>query len=130
MRKLTQEEIEEINKSVPYGQGIFTEPLGCDGIKELVIYMNWESSGLKGGSCWGDKPHRYTNETPNFDALDMALSKINPAITYLQYKGIDKKIRSTEKESWGYYGNYDNIGIKYIKLNDLYKLFGILDDDF
>jgi len=43
-------------------------------------------------------------------------------ITYLQFKIIEKSIKSTTKTNYEYYGNYDDYGIEYIKLSDLIDL--------
>ncbi len=127
---LTEKQINKINKKSPYEygeneQGIFTEPYGIpDTIKEPVVYMRWSSGGVSGGSCWdSSNPQRYTNDnSPEFKALDLTLEIIDPNITYLTYKKIEKLICSSEETDWEYYGNCTDYEIKYIILSRLIKL--------
>lgn len=122
--ELTEEQINKINNESVYDQGIYVEPYGCDGIKELVIYMRWSEGGAQGGSCWNDdEPEEYDGEGKTaFKALDMALEILLPGLTYLQYKKVEDSLISTTKHEWEYYGNYNDYGIEYIKLNDLIVL--------
>jgi len=118
----TEDEIREINNSVPYEQGIFKEPYGIDTrIKEPVVYMRWESGGMI--SCWGSEPYSKTTEgEPNFDVLDVILKKVAPQISYLQYKGVEKLIRESDYTDYHYYGNYDEYSVKFIVLSELEEL--------
>jgi len=123
--KLTEEQIDKINSECTISdQGVFIEPYGCDGIKELVIYMRWSEGGAQGGNCWNDdEPEEYDGEgKPKFKVLDMVLEILTPGMTYLQYKAVEELLISTTKHEWEYYGNYDNYGIEYIKLKDLIDL--------
>ena len=122
--KLTNEQINKINNKCPSDQGVFNEPYGCDGIKELIVYMRWSEGGSSGGNCWNDdESEEYDGEDkPKFKALDMVLEILKPEITYLQFKKIEESLESTTKHEWEYYGNYDDYGIEYIKLKDLIEI--------
>ena len=122
--KLTEEQINKINNKCPSNQGIFIEPYGCDGIKELVVYMRWSAGGAQGGNCWNDDEAEdfYGEDRPKFKVLDMTLEILAPNITYLQYIKIEESSISTRKSDIEYYGNYEDFEIEYIKLNDLIKL--------
>jgi len=126
--KLTQENIEEINKKCPYDQGIFTQPTGIStDIKTPVIYMRWESEG-KPGSCWDDEDtvnEIYYNDKPKFEALDLALAVIKPDISHLQYKKVENLIKESSETDCGYYGDYSEYTHNYIILDELYDLLGI-----
>ena len=124
--ELTQSQIEAINKECPYGQGIFREPFGIpNNIKELVIYTKWESGG-RGGSCWDDEHtvnEHYNKSRPNdaFKVLDLTLKALKPEITFLQFREIEALIDSNTKTDYGYYGDYTEDTIEWIKLSDLYE---------
>lgn len=125
--ELTKEQIESINNECPYNQGIFKEPFGIpDFIKELVIYTRWTSGG-KPGSCWDDENtvnESYSSSRPDdaFKVLDLTLKALKPDITFLQYREIERLIDSNEKTDYGYYGDYTEETIEWIKLSDLYKI--------
>lgn len=126
--RLTEEDIKEINNSVEddWNEGIFTEPSYIPvHIKEPVIYMRWDSEGWEGGDCWGNQPRYFQNEKPKFTVLDLALKKINPQISYLQYKEMDKLIHTNSESEHEYYGNSTEIKVEYIILSELYDFFGI-----
>lgn len=123
--ELTQEQIEAINKECPYGQGIFREPFGIpNNIKELVVYTKWTSGG-RGGSCWDDENtvnEHYDCDRPKdaFKVLDLTLKALKPDVTFLQFREIETLIDSNTKTDYGYYGDYTEDTIEWIKLSDLY----------
>lgn len=125
--QLTKEQIEEINKKCPYGQGIFREPFGIPNeIKELVIYTKWESGG-RPGSCWDDEDtvnEDYTYDRPSdgFKVLDLTLKVLKPEVTLLQFKEIQNLVHSNQTTEYGYYGDYTEDTIEWIVLSDLYKI--------
>lgn len=126
--ELTAEQIEKINKLAPMEwqtneQGIFTEPYGIPtSIKEPVVYMRWHTGGVSGGSCWdSSNPQHYTADggEPSFDVLDLVLAELVPSISYLQYKQIEKLVRSAYHTDHEYYGNSTDFEIKYVVLSEL-----------
>ena len=126
--ELTKEQIKRINEESPMEwqtneQGVFTEPNGIpNDIKELVIYMRWETGGVSGGSCWDySDPQPYETEggEPSFKVLDLVLKELSPNISYLNFKGIEKLINSSEDTDWEYYGNRTDFEVKYIVLSEL-----------
>ena len=125
--ELTQEQITEINKECPYGQGVFREPFGIPNhIKGLVIYTKWESGG-KPGSCWDDENtenEEYRNERPDdsFVVLDKVLKILKPNVSYLEFKEIERLKDSNYEMDYGYYGDYTEDAIEWIVLDDLIKL--------
>jgi hypothetical protein len=128
MSRLTEEDIREINNIDGWCQGIFKEPNWIPtSIKDYVVYQRYETGGMGGGSCWDDSdPSPYsTDERPNFDVLDAVLKKIAPDVSYLKYKEIEKRIVSKNETEYEYYGNSTDWEVKFIVLEDLYKLLGI-----
>lgn len=125
--ELTQSQIEAINKECPYGQGIFREPFGIpDYIKELVVYTKWTSGG-KNGSYLDDENtvnEHYNCNRPKyaFKVLDLTLKLLKPEVTFLQFREIETLIDSNIKTDYGYYGDYTEDTIEWIKLSDLYKV--------
>lgn len=125
--ELTQEQITEINKDCPYGQGVFREPFGIPtDIKGLVIYTKWESGG-RPGSCWDDENtvnEDYTCSAPNdsFIVLDKVLKILKPDVSYLEFKEIERLKESNVENDYGYYGDYTEDTIEWIVLEDLIKL--------
>ena len=55
MKRLTEEDIQKINKSLKlsWNQGIYKEPFGVEHIKEHVIYQRHETGGVFGGFLLG-----------------------------------------------------------------------------
>lgn len=94
-------------------------------VKGPLIYIEWITGGMSGGSCWGDEASPIETESePKFEALDKILTIVCPNISYLGYRKVESSLiqKGTSYES-GYYGNnreYDN---KYIILKDLYDFF-------
>ena len=125
--KLTQEQIEDINDECTYGQGIFMEPFGIpNSIKELVIYTKWNSGG-RGGSCFDDEDtvnEEYLLDRPDnaFEVLDLVLKALKTEITFSQLKEIESLFDSNTESDYGYYGDYTEDTIEWIKLSDLYKV--------
>ena len=120
--QLTNEQIIEINDKAPYDQGIFIEPYGCDGIKEHVVYMRWETGGISGGSCWESSnpmPYNSHKPKPRFVVLTQVIKVLKPDLTFIEYEEIKDMVVSTDKTDWGYYGNSTDYGIEYIKLKEL-----------
>ena len=128
MTHLTEEDIKLINGSGEFDswyQGIYKEANGVpNDMKDIAIYMRWNTGGVSGGSCWeSSDPQPYDGEDePDFKVLDMVLAKLAPSITYLHYKEVEKLIISTETSDYHYYGNYDEYEIKFLPLPVLYKL--------
>lgn len=122
--ELTKEQVEEINRECPYGQGVFREPFGIpNDIKGLVVYTKWESGG-RGGSCWDDEDtvnEEYTSDRPEdaFVVLDKVLKILKPDISYLDFKKIEALKNSNEETDYGYYGDYTEDTIEWIELEDL-----------
>ena len=132
--KLSKEMIEDINKKIrkecySQNQGLFKEPYGIpDSEKRLVVYMRYEAGGVSGGCCWDDSdPQPYTVLDPDnsFIALDVILKELKPDISYLDYKGVEKLIKSNEQTQWEYYGNSVDYVIKYIVFDELIKKLGL-----
>lgn len=135
MNRLTESQIEVINKLAPYdldghSEGIFKEPYGIPVIiKDYVIYCKYESGGYTGGSYHENSYARpYTADPPSnkMGIIDLVLKELMPNITYLQYKEIDKLIRETSDSETDYYGNSTDYVIEYIVLNDLYSYLDTL----
>jgi len=122
--ELTKEQVEEINKECPYGQGVFREPFGIpNDIKGLVVYTKWESGG-RGGSCWDDENtvnDEYSSDRPDdaFVVLDRVLKILKPDISYLDFKKIEALKNSNGETDYGCYGDYTEDTIEWIELEDL-----------
>ncbi|MFT5450549.1 MAG: hypothetical protein ACI9N9_000026 [Enterobacterales bacterium] len=124
---LTKEQVKEINKECPYGQGVFMEPFGIPNhIKELVVYTKWES-GSRGGSCWDDEDTvnedlEHDRPSDSFVVLDKVLKVLKPDISYLDFKMIEPLKHSNVDTNYGYYGDYSTDTIEWIVLSDLIEL--------
>lgn len=124
--ELTQEQIKEINSNCPHDQGIFKEGNGIPlHIKELCIYSRYNSGG-KPGSCFDDENtvnEEYSLDPPSdhFKVLDLVLAKLKPGITFLEHKMIMGLIDHNTDTEYGYYGDYDEYTVEFIKLSDLYE---------
>ncbi len=116
------DDVLEINKKCPDGQGIFFQPTMIPvNIKEHVIYRRFKTSAMEGGNCWGSVAEyvEYDEENEDWVALDLILEKIKPDISYLKYKKIQKLVH-TNKETWEeYYGNSTDWKVEYIILSEL-----------
>jgi len=129
MKRLTEEQIKEINKLAPNEwqtneQGIFTQPYGVPVlIKEPVIYCRYESGGVSGGSCWDESdPQPYERDAPKdkMRVLDLVLKEISPDISFLQFREIEKLVHTNSETEYEYYGNCTEFEIEYIVLSELY----------
>ena len=129
MKRLSEEQIKEINKLAPNEwqtneQGIFTQPFGIPvHIKEPVIYCRYESGGVSGGSCWdSSNPQSYTKDAPKdkMKVLDLVLKAVKPDITFLQFREIEKMVHTNSETEYEYYGNSTEFEIEYIVLSELY----------
>ena len=126
--ELTQQDIKEINQECPDDQGIFTEPYGIPvHIKEPAIYMRYETGGMSGGNCWGDKSSSYIiNKKPKFKVLNIVLKKLKPELTFLDFQEIEELIHTNEEHEYQYYGNSSDYKIEYIILSELISLLKTL----
>lgn len=131
MKKLTEEQIEKINGELAWKkQGI--SPSNNADIDEIayeldcvepLVFQKYNTGGATGGGYHENDYLRsyYNYDIPNFDALKMVLNILFP-------DGIEMEIINhliqTEHIAGGsdYYGNYDDYEIKYILLEDLYKI--------
>ena len=129
MKRLSEEQIKDINKLAPNEwqeneQGIFKQPYGIPvHVKEPVIYCRYETGGYSGGSCWDDSdPRPYSKDTPKdkMKVLDLVLKEIKPDITFLQFREIEKLIKTNSETEYEYYGNCTDFEIEYIILSELY----------
>lgn len=128
-RRLTPEDIAKINSECPDGQGVFFEaqsvPIKYKG--QYTIYSSWNSSGSRGGSCWGTESHWYQEERPHdtWKVLDLVLEVVSPGISHRDYKYILDLVDSDDYSDVYYYGNYDDYTVEFIPLKKLYKHLGI-----
>ena len=129
MKRLSEEQIKDINKLAPNEwqeneQGIFKQPYGIPvHVKEPVIYCRYETGGYSGGSCWDDSdPRPYSKDTPKdkMKVLDLVLKEIKPDITFLQFREIEKLIKTNSETEYEYYGNCTDFEIEYIILSELH----------
>ena len=88
------------------------------------LEIKWETGGMSGGNCWDDSnPQSYTASEvePEFVVLDVILEKVCPAMTYLQYKALEREIDTDSYTEHEYYGNNTNYGRRRLSVNDLWK---------
>lgn len=131
MKRLTEEDIKDINKRVEdaWEQGIFVEPNYIPTtIKGPVCFMRWFSEG-RGGSCWDDEDtiHEiYYGEKPEFQSLNLALERIGTNPLESQYIK-DHFIKSIDDAGSyaGWYGDYDDYKAEWVELETIYKYLGI-----
>ena len=102
---------------------------GYDKKKERkpFIVQKWETGGVSGGSCWeSSDPQHYDlgdSEKPKgFVDLEAILQVVAPSITFLQYRLLEKIIKTGEETHYEYYGNYTTYGYELILMEDLYKI--------
>lgn len=88
------------------------------------IFIEWESGGCSGGSCWDSSdptPYTNTEPQPEFEDLDKVLSELNPNISYLNYKKLTKLVEREEFRLDEYYGNYTDYVVEKIYLKDIFN---------
>jgi len=131
MKKLIEEQIKKINDKCPYNQGIFKEPFGVpDTLKELLIYTRWKSGGCP-GSCFDDEntinePYLEDRPDNSFKVLDLTLEELKIKISSEDYQKILSFKQNNTEIDYGYYGDYTEETIEWIKLSDLYKILKII----
>lgn len=88
------------------------------------IYVQNETGGVSGGSCWdSSNPHPYTNTNPkeDFIELDVILEMFNSNISFIQYKNLKRSVVHTvQYTSYEYYGNHTDYEVEYVILKELY----------
>ncbi len=129
---MEKELIKKINSNCPSDQGIFQEGFMIpNNIKELCVYTKYSTGGMKGGTCWGDRPEYINIEPPKnrYKVLDIILQELKPNISYLEYKGIDELWQYRDDTFDDYYGNNDNVKVEFIILSDLEIYLNSLDNE-
>ncbi len=130
--ELTEKQIKDINNKCPYNQGIFKEGNGIPThIKEPCIYSRYVSVS-KPGSCWDDENtinEEYYHNIPkdHFKVLDLTLAVLRPNITTLEYNMIKGLIDDNTDTEYGYYGDFEEYKVEFIKLSDLYEALNKLN---
>lgn len=91
------------------------------------LYIEWTTGGISGGSCWDEGESRHSAWTsddpePEFEDLNKILENICPALSFMQYNALLKKVivcsSYTESE---YYGNSTNHSTKTVNLKTLFE---------
>lgn len=90
---------------------------------KLCLINSWCVGGMRGGSCWGDKPSSYSTgePEPEWSSLDQILELYAPGITFLQYKRLMASVENTEDEEGDYYGNSSVYSMRILPLETLYE---------
>lgn len=131
MKRLTEKDIEEINKKGdPWYTGIFIESsyVPTD-IKGPCCVLRWNSEG-RGGSCWDDENtvnEIYYYERPEFTIFNLTLDKIGVS-DFAQRKDIESMLMREVDDAGrdrGYYGDYDDYRAEWIELEAIYKYLEI-----
>lgn len=92
---------------------------------KLNLEVRWCSGGQSGGNCWDDddSTHYYSIDgepEEDFWELDSILERVCPAITYLQFRKLEKLIEHDSEREDDYYGNYTNYSIKRLSIEKLW----------
>ena len=97
-----------------------------------VLTVEWQKHGASGGNCWGDESRYFvSDELPATIDLEDFLERVCPAITFIQYKKLEKLIEESTRESYEYYGNYTVYGTKKLDLNKVFEVlkeYGYVQD--
>jgi hypothetical protein len=92
-------------------------------VDEIRLVHKYETGGVSGGSCWdSSNPQPYTVSRPDseFEILDFLLSKLNPRISFLEYKELEKQINQEDKTDYEYYGNRTEYVVLSLPLQVIY----------
>jgi hypothetical protein len=83
-----------------------------------------EIGGAAGGNCWGNSADGYTvaEAEDGYGFIDTIINNLFPNTTYATYRKIVAALQTHEETSYKYYGNYTTYRVRWIKLEDLYKL--------
>lgn len=92
---------------------------------EPCLEVRWTTGGVSGGSCWdSSNPRSYvSSEIPEeLNSIDIILEKLNPEITFIQYKRLTAGLVKSDSYSQNeYYGNSTNYAVKRVDLKELYE---------
>lgn len=117
-------------KKVKQATSISERPSSCsyENKGDYLVHM-YETGGMSGGSCWCDDPSEYSVEKieDDFTKLEDVLTAIVPQLTYLQFKKINRVVKSTEYTDYEYYGNCTYNTILYIAVTELYKILNEME---
>ncbi len=92
-------------------------------VDEIRLTHTYETGGVSGGSCWdSSNPLPYTVSRPDseFEIFDYLLSKLNPRMSFGEYKELEKQINQEDKTNYEYYGNRTEYVILSIPLQVIY----------
>lgn len=91
-------------------------------IENNTIRQSHVTGGAEGGNCWGDEARHFRNPKPpqEFIPLDKILTTVNPEISYLKYREIQKLIKEGGYNDSEYYGNYTEYVTYSLDIRQLY----------
>ena|SRR5215217_3540414 len=91
-------------------------------VRDGAIVQMHVSGGAQGGNCWGNEAQYFTNSSSaqEFLPLDKILTQVNPQISYLQYREIQKLIVEGSKHESEYYGNHTDYTTYTLDIRKLY----------
>ena len=94
-------------------------------IEEARLYVEWETGGSRGGSCWGGVSEGYSSDDPpkELTLLDTILEKLCPNLSFLQFRRLCNNLMKYDSysDNGDYYGNYTTYGYKFILLEELFR---------
>lgn len=92
--------------------------------KAPYLQVQWHTGGMSGGNCWdSSEPRPYTSDEqpPELGDLDKVLERLQPSITFLQYKKLCSQLLITGSYSHNeYYGNSSDYAYKAVSVPELY----------
>jgi hypothetical protein len=96
-----------------------------DGEVSPYIYVQYETGGVSGGSCWdSSNPRPYSNSNADTESefVDFyaVLEGIAPKMSFLEVKKLESKIEIQEWTMSEYYGNCTEYKMKSIPLKTIY----------
>lgn len=92
--------------------------------RKPAFVLSWQVGGVRGGGYWGTKDQEsYTtgDPEPEWNDLVNVLEHFCPNISYLRFRGVMTKTKTTKHERNDYYANSTIYSVRYIFLEDLYE---------
>lgn len=106
----------------------FKEKYDIPEYSEVIRSQTWSNPGSH-GNCWDDEISYYGGETPlaSFEEFDVLIEKINPNISFIQYKKLYNKCVSINDKVTFYQDYYGGSGESTSAYEcDIKKLFSML----
>ncbi|MFA6358981.1 MAG: hypothetical protein WCY09_10025 [Candidatus Omnitrophota bacterium] len=86
------------------------------------LVLTWITGGAEGGNCWGGEASHYCvpDGQPEHKLLDALLLELCPEMPYSKFRALQSLLKEDDYTTDGYYGNFESVSVRHIKLTTLF----------